>query len=142
MKPAIVQVIFTVSARIPMDDEESVMDLGLVEATEEIISNELGRISDDFIVESWDNVQVTDYGDFAKEPLECPGCETESVLAEEVAYIRKHGMCHACRRKAKIEQLKNILHALNPDSNWLLLPLDSMADLSLSLEDEGKSLTL
>jgi len=142
MKPAIVQAIFTVSARIPVDDEESVIDLGLVEAAEEIIANELGRISDGFIVESWDNVQVTDYGDFAKVPCECPGCETWWVFEEDVAYIRKHGSCHACRRKEKIERLKAVLQALNAGPELLGLPLGDAADLAILLEDEGKSITL
>ncbi len=142
MKPAIACVVFTVSVDVPVGDEELVQDLSLKGAAQDIIRESLDRTDQDYEIASWDSTEIINYGDFAPELLECPGCETQWVLAEDVAYIRKHGMCHACRRKAKIEQLRNALSALTPATNWQFLPLEGMADLALSLEDDGKSFTL
>ncbi len=141
-RPASVRVVFTVSAEVSVGDVEAVADLGVVEAAEEKIADDLHRAGEAYCVESWDSVQVTDYGGFAQAPCECPGCETWWVMEEDVAYVRKHGMCHACRRKEKIERLRAVLRSLNAGPELLGLPLGDAADLAILLEDEGKSLTL
>jgi hypothetical protein len=118
MTDACVQIIATVSAKVWLDDEETIIEYGgIKEAAQAMLSYEINAIPEAKAgIESWDHVDVIDYGDFG-EPMVCSICGTDYANRADVEHIGRYGHCTHCVDPEE-ERRKQVLQMMKLISNW------------------------